>query len=193
LATLLNPNGGEELFSDHTYTVNWSIANPAAVKFHLRYFDGFSWNLIDVNVPGTSYDWTVPTVGVRTTGYRFKISAYDVSNNLLGEEESDSTFAINPPLATLINPNGDEELISNDSYVVNWSIEDPAAVKFHLRYFNGTVWNLITTDVPGTSYNWTVPIVGERMTGYRFKISAYDIFGNLLGEVVSNKPFAVNP
>jgi hypothetical protein len=49
-----------------------------------------------MSAPGNSYDWTVPDVGVRTTGYLFKVTAYDALMNNLGEDASDASFAINP-------------------------------------------------------------------------------------------------
>ena len=191
--TIVNPNGGEILVSGQTYTVNWASI-PSATLFHLRYFDGTAFQLIQANVTGNSFAWTVPTVATPNANVYFHIVAMDSTGVELGRDTSNATFTINPavPAVTVVNPNGGEVLVSGQPFTVNWT-SVPSATPFHLRYFVGTAFQLIQANATGNSFAWTVPTVVTPNANVYFHIVAMDSTGVELGRDTSNATFTINP
>jgi hypothetical protein len=93
---------------------------------------------------------------------------------------------------TLYSPKGGEVIPSGSMYAIEWGagIE---SVKFDLLYSmdNGTTWIPIVNNITAMNYNWQVPILTETKDKCLIKLKAYDHSGMTVGEVTSDKTFAI--
>ena len=93
---------------------------------------------------------------------------------------------------SLLDPDGGEFAPSGGSYPINW--EAPGdAYAFNLFYSlnNGTSWNVLATDVAGSTYDWPVPIVPSNKKTCRVKIEEIDGGGSKVSEDRSSEPFTI--
>jgi hypothetical protein len=97
---LTSPNGGDTLTSGDIHTVTWATNNTknpvAKVKLYYTKDGGSTWNSIftfrDTN-PG-SYDWQVPCVRNDKASCKVKVTLFDDSGNIVGEDASNGYFTI---------------------------------------------------------------------------------------------------
>ena len=91
----------------------------------------------------------------------------------------------------LLDPDGGEFAPSGGSYPITW--EAPGdAYAFNLFYSlnNGTTWDLFAT-VPGSTYDWPVPVVPSNKKTCRVKIEEIDGGGSKVSEDRSSGPFTI--
>ena len=92
----------------------------------------------------------------------------------------------------LLDPDGGEFAPSGGSYPITW--EAPGdAYAFNLFYSlnNGTSWNPLATEWPGSTYEWPVPVVPSNKKTCRIKIEEIDGSGSNVGEDKSSGPFTI--
>jgi hypothetical protein len=194
---VLTPNGGEMLTSGLTYTVSWTDL-PDATKYRLfySYNNGVSWTVISNDVPGTTYQWVVPSITAVETDWLIYVKAYDVLGVELSNDKSNAAFTVNPPPPALqiLAPNGGEMLTSGETYTISWSTV-PTATKYRLMYStnNGVSWAVISNDVPGTTYQWVVPAVAAAESDWLIYVKAYDGLGDQISSGKSDAAFTINP
>lgn len=195
---VLSPNGAEVIPSGSTYTIQWN-ASPEAVKFKLEYSEnnGTSWLTIADNVIGTSYNWSVPSPVNNKTQCRVRVTAYNASDEKVGEDMSDSTFTIEVVKMTL--PNGGEVWTSGTTETITWdttNLPPTPVAKHRLRYTKDgqKTWKTIVTRSgnPG-SYNWKVPTVLNIKKRCRVKVVLFDSLGSIIGSDKSDKVFTIHP
>lgn len=94
--------------------------------------------------------------------------------------------------AELLSPSTEEIIPSGTTYPINWEAStDTAFFKLLYSTDNGTTWNSITPDIiPGTSYDWAVPLPKNNKTACLIKIIGYDSEGIEKTSVFS-KPFTI--
>ncbi len=102
------------------------------------------------------------------------------------------TLTIEVTTVAVIAPNGGEELVSGMNLNVTWD-SAPSAVFFHLRYWDGSAYQLLKANATGNSYTWVVPTVASRTTGNFFHVTAMNASGVQLGWDLSDDAFAINP
>jgi C1A family cysteine protease len=91
----------------------------------------------------------------------------------------------------LLDPDGGEFAPSGGTYPITW--EAPGdAYAFNLFYSlnNGTTWDLFAT-VPGSTYDWPVPVVPSNKKTCRVKIEEIDGGGSKVSEDRSSGPFTI--
>lgn len=96
---VISPNGEEVLISGTPHSITWSTygtASPVS-RTILRYTtdNGTTWNKI-VSLTGNPgvYEWTAPAV--TTTTARMRVILKDAGGTVVGSDNSDSVFAIQP-------------------------------------------------------------------------------------------------
>ena len=173
--TVIYPNGGETFAPSQTITVQWSVQNQAQSAVDLQYTtnNGSSWSVIANSVTGTSRSWTIPN-GINSTSCRVKVITYDSSWGP-HTDQSDGTFTIQPPVPTVIFPNGGENFTAGQATTVQWSVQNQVQPGVDLQYTtnNGSSWANIATGVTGTSHSWAIPIE-INSTSCRVKVITYD-------------------
>ena len=105
--TLDDPNGGETLLANHTYTIQWyqwgtTIDNVAIVY---STDGGVSWNGVDSWVDSVegwnSYTWPVPNIA--STSARVRMMAYAGADRYIAGDGSFGNFTINMPTCSTLN------------------------------------------------------------------------------------------
>jgi hypothetical protein len=97
------------------------------------------------------------------------------------------------PVVEVIQPDGGEELIGEETYEIMWTAEDlnlaPNPITIEYSTDGGVTWNLIASNLPNTgSYEWVVPgVVSDNVF---VRVSAADLAGNV-GSDTSDAPFSI--
>ena len=195
--TLLSPNGGEVIPSGSPYTIEWG-APPEAETFKLKFSpdNGATWELIEEELAGTSYDSEVPTFFTKNqTNCLIKVVGYDASGAKVGADKSDGTFTI--AVLTVTSPNGGEVVPSGDTYDIEWETNgtesEVESVELFYSRDGGTTWKLIEEALignPGT-YEWTVPAQKKNLKNCLVKVKALDVSGNKVAVDKSDAPFTI--
>lgn len=152
-----SPNGGE-VFQGMTYRTIYWASNGLSNYVNLDYStdNGSTWNTITTYASnsGTYNNWYVPNVSSNNC----KIRVTDSYNNLLSDE-SNAVFTINPTPAyyTITSPNGGELWATGSAQYIYWSSTNPGMVKLEYSTDNGATWNLIVSNINGSSnsYYWS--------------------------------------
>ena len=153
---------------------------------------------------GSDDDWVESVHQTSDGGY---ISAGSTYSNVTGQ--GGDVYLIyyhpsyNPPIVSLITPNGGETIPSGSIYTIEWNA-DPLATSFNLQYSwkkgkKWQKWQMLDTGVsatadPGiseTAYDWTVPTPNKNLLNCLVKVTAFDSTGKKLGDDVSDAPFAI--
>lgn len=183
--TVTAPNGGEVLTVGTTYTITWNATDNVGVtsiSIYYSYDGGANYNFVDnlSGNPGT-YDWTVPNTP--SAQCLVKVYAYDDAANE-GSDVSDAFFTIQqdtePPVVTVVQPNGGEVLNAGSVYAIQWNATDNIGITstdVDYSYDGGTNWYDVA-DLAGNpgSYDWTVP--NTPSTQCLVKVTCFDQAAN---------------
>ncbi len=95
--TLLIPDGGEIWVGGYQHTLVWSQKYLDKIKIEYSTNNGFEWNLIADQIPGSqgAYTWSPPLVA--TTDARIKISDSD-NGDIVDSSSSSFTIILDPDL-----------------------------------------------------------------------------------------------
>jgi hypothetical protein len=188
--TIIQPNGGEILYSCQQYNVTWSQTGVPSNYWNIDYsLDGGTiWTSVASNYLSTngSFMWTVPTVQSNTVLMR----VFD-ANNPIVVDQSNNFFTINIPVIVTA-PNGGETWQGNTVQNITWNTIGTSNT-FNLAYSlnNGTTWTNIITNYSsgGGTYAWTVPSVN---TSTQCLVRVMDAVTNCMQDV-SNTVFTITP
>ncbi|WP_417266134.1 T9SS type A sorting domain-containing protein [Brumimicrobium sp.] len=156
--TVVQANGGEELYACETYPITWNFSGGVSNYFDIDYsLDGGTiWASVASSYFSNTgvYNWTVPNVQSSTVLFRVK----DAQDGSI-VDESDNYFTIGVPV-NILSPNGGEVFLGNTVETISWDAQGMSN-SFNLYYSvnNGVSWSTIVTNhstVSGT-YDWTVP------------------------------------
>jgi C1A family cysteine protease len=196
--TVFQPNGEEIIPVGSPYTIRWS-APAQAVTFNLAYStnNGSTWKTIAKNVTGLSYSWQVPALKKSQKSCRVRVIGFDSGGVKLGEDRSDSAFAILGVRVTA--PTLGETLTSGSTHTITWETLETVGPVGEARIYyskNGRGgWTLIDTVPGGTnSYLWTVPSTkGVIENNCKVKVVLKDSRKKTLTADVSEGCFTVQP
>ena len=98
------------------------------------------------------------------------------------------------PAVTLITPNGGETLVSGDTFFVQWSSLQNAAI-YRLWYSpdNGATWNWLAQVTGASGYSWSVPLLATSNTTSLIRVVALDAGGAKIASDRSDAAFTINP
>jgi len=135
--TVREPNGGEQLASGSTFTIDWSASDPdgdlTPNSADLEYSTdgGSTWsNIVSGQSTTGTYDWTVDDAD--TTDARVRVSVDDDADNT-GRDSSDSAFTIDGSAPTISGPSisdqtdGNGEVGNGDTVRVTATVSDSAS------------------------------------------------------------------
>ena len=187
--TIIQPNGGEVLYSCQTYTVKWSQTGSPSNYWNVDYSldGGIIWTSVASNYLSTNgqFVWTVPNVQSNTVLVR----VYDAMNNTI-TDQSNAVFTINIPVL-LTSPNGGEVWQGNTVQNITWNAQGTSNT-YNIAYSTngGSSWTNIVTNYYNTSgvYSWTVPNIPST----NCLVRVMDYVQNCMQDV-SNGTFTISP
>ncbi|MBC8757109.1 hypothetical protein H2O64_20720, partial [Kordia sp. YSTF-M3] len=189
---LTHPNGGEELDSGCTYTIQWDTSTLyTSARLDYSSDNGNTWNTITTNTTNDGvYNWRTPNSDPTTT-YLIRISNY---NNTSLLDTSDSTFTVKPMIA-LTDDFSSLSLNGCDTLPINFTASS-CEIYFNFYYSedDGATWNTIAIGVYKANnairtYDWDIPNTIDSNT-VRVKISSRD---HIINEDISDNSFSITP
>lgn len=101
---IIQPNGGEILQPNYYYQIKWNKSLINKVYLDYSTDNGTTWNIIDIDLPSTLYNWFVPNIN--SSQCRIRLTSVDDPTYFV---ISDSNFTINGTVGIL-----PEELLPTD-------------------------------------------------------------------------------
>jgi FtsP/CotA-like multicopper oxidase with cupredoxin domain len=197
---LITPNGGESIAAGSLYSVTWG-APANAVKFRLRYSinGGNTWILINNNIIGNSYNWTVPTIRGQKNA-KVQVTGYNANGVVVGSDASNTPFSIN--VLTVTSPaagsswsSGVGQAFVPITWVTNGAAGIVKTIVIQYSKNNGTTWLPVETldnagglyDTGGT-FNWQIePTVNGAKPNSFVRVTLKDAAGNVFARDKSGK------
>ncbi len=156
--TILYPNGGEKLKAHTQNSILWESTIIKNLDIYYSIDGGKKWNPIAVNLPSEkdTIHWITPDI----SSNQCLIKIIDNSNNEIFDL-SDNYFAIEKvknPEIKLLKPNGKEEWLISNSYLIKWQSKDIDNVKIELSVDMGNSWQNIVDSYPNidNDYLWEI-------------------------------------
>jgi hypothetical protein len=171
---LSKPNGGEVLYVNESFRVEWVSSGITSIKIELSLNNGTDWNPVVLTFPADSsyYVWN-PIPNSPSTQCLLRIT--DVSDPTV-TDKSKSVFSITLPQPvksiSMIAPNGGEQWLVGTTNEIRWASTNIDSVKLEYTLDGGADWNTIAANVPSNGlYNWLVPNVAFRSDNCRIRVS----------------------
>ncbi|MBK8130922.1 MAG: T9SS type A sorting domain-containing protein [bacterium] len=181
------PNTAVSWLTGSTQSITWShssIVGPFNIYVNRAYPTG-EWELLAVNVTGTSWSWVVN--GPTSTTARVRVAPVNIPGY---QDDSNVNFTIanGSPGITVVAPNGAENWAIGTSQTITWSrnLADGAVTVALNRNYPGGTWETLSASNTGTSQGWTV--TGPASTNARIRVTL-NSDGNITD--VSNSPFNI--
>lgn len=179
--TVEQPNGGEGWIPGSSHLVSWTKNFTQNVEVELIKADTL-YSVLDASAPGNSFTWTIADSIPLDNNYKVKVIS-TVDSTIW--DESDTTFSItNAPPGGYIKvdqPNGGETWYQGAGYLISWEGNLDDNYDILLEHFNTSnvldKVDTIATNVPPSTYTWTVPADQLADTSYRIKITGYTLTG----------------
>lgn len=196
---LTAPNGGEILQSGSPFFITWNAPlNVSKASLYYSINNGLTWTLIEKNVTGSKYYWTVPVVPNNTIKAKIKAIGYDNLNRMVGQDSSDLPFKIE--VVKLTSPNSTGLVFASGlPWTITWEtyLTRSPVTRVLLQYSTngGFTWKTFATinGNPGT-YTGTVPFVTSTTTKGRVKVVLQSGTRNVnVGTDISDFNFTINP
>jgi photosystem II stability/assembly factor-like uncharacterized protein len=157
-ATILTPNGGENLFSTDFFNITWSVTGTNIIDLEYSSNNGVSWQVIVQNLTSSpaTYGWQLPSLNSSNVKVRIKNSI-----NGLVLDESNNVFTITQPTPTLYlsSPFGYENWTVGSTQNIQWTYSYITSIKIEYSTNGGSTFNLISANTAASdlSYDWIVP------------------------------------
>jgi surfactin synthase thioesterase subunit len=165
--TVTSPNGGESWLAGSSENITWIDNISENVTIDL-YKGGVFHSVISTSTSSDgSREWDIPFTLEAGADYTVKIT--DVSNpNTF--DFSDSNFMIVSSQITVISPNGGEQLLEGENYIISWN--DNLAGNVEIQLFKGGVFlSQIAGSTPSDGlYTWEVSSSVPSGSDYKVKI-----------------------
>ncbi len=182
--------GTIEVLQPNALNINWLRGNPyliswiddlsEAVDLRLLEYDGagtlLSATTFASSVSGSTYIWNIPSGINIGSYYKLKImssidnSIYDLSDNYFSISDTPSNAFITVSQPSLPNL----EWVRGSTYLISWNDNIPGNVDLRLLKYNehGAVTSATTfaSNVPGSTYAWTIPSGTSTGDYYKMKI-----------------------
>lgn len=196
-ASLLTPNGGENLPLGSPFTITWSatdLVGVASITLEFSANDGGTYSPIATSLANSgSFNWTVPNAP--TTLGRIRVRAFDAAGNS-GLDASDAPFRITdqtPPSVTVTAPNGGQDFGMGTVQTISWNATDNVgvvAVALDYSLDDGNAWIEIAAGEPNDGgFFWSLPATPSSQVLVRVRAS--DLAGNT-GQDVSDAVFSIS-
>ncbi|MDR3611384.1 MAG: hypothetical protein P4L27_12530 [Ignavibacteriaceae bacterium] len=168
--TLAKPNGGEVLYVNESFRIEWVSSGVTSVKIEYSINNGIAWNPLVLTYPADSsyYLWSpIPS----TPSAQCLVRITDVSNDSI-TDKSKSVFSIaSPQTIKVLSPNGGESWNANSTQPITWYSSQVNNVKIEYTIDNGNSWSTITSSTPSVGYFLWSALPNTPSTNARIRIS----------------------
>ena len=167
---LSKPNGGEVLYVNESFRVEWVSNGITSIKIEFSLNNGTTWNPIILTYPADSsyYVWN-PIPNSPSTQCLLRIT--DVSDPTV-TDKSKSVFSIaSPQTIQVLSPNGGEKWNANSSQPITWYSSQVNNVKIEYTIDNGYTWSTIINSTPSVGYFLWSALPNVPSTNARIRIS----------------------
>ena len=167
---LSKPNGGEVLYVNESFRVEWVSSGITSIKIELSLNNGTDWNPVVLTYPADSsyYVWS-PIPNSPSNQCLLRIT--DVSDPTV-TDKSKSVFSItSPQTIQVLSPNGGENWNANSSQPITWYSSQVNNVKIEYTIDNGSTWSTITNSTPSVGYFLWSALPNVPSTNARVRIS----------------------
>ena len=130
--TVTSPNGGESWQAGTTQVISWNDNLSENVKIELYKGGSFHSTISISTTSDGNRNWAIPLALASGSDYSIKITSVDSTTVF---DFSDANFTIYPPVITVTDPNGGENWIIGDSYLITWT--DNIAESVELQLYKG--------------------------------------------------------
>ncbi|MDR3667776.1 MAG: hypothetical protein P4L35_13105, partial [Ignavibacteriaceae bacterium] len=186
---LSKPNGGEVLYVNETFRIEWVSSGITSIKIEFSLNNGTAWNPVILTYPADSsyYVWN-PIPNTPSTQCLLRIT--DVSDPTV-TDKSKSVFTIaSPQTIKVSSPDGGEVWEANSSKEITWYSSQVNNVKIEYTLDNGYSWSTITNSTPSVGYYLWNAVPNVPSTNARIRISdAVDGYPS----VASDSVFTISP
>ena len=167
---LSKPNGGEVLYVNESFRVEWVSSGITSIKIEFSLDNGISWNPVVLTYPADSsyYLWN-PIPNSPSTQCLLRIT--DVSDVTI-TDKSKAVFSIaSPQDIKVLSPNGGESWNANSSQPITWYSSQVNNVKIEYTLNNGYSWSTITNSTPSVGFFLWSALPNVPSTNARIRIS----------------------
>jgi hypothetical protein len=209
--TFIHPAPGEVIHPSNTtdYTIEWSTANPEAVRFKLyaSLDNGATWlPAFKGKVSGTTYATPIDPSDRGNMWVRFKVNGYTSEDVKVATGTTDKVLL---EVIRLTEPDtGAGPFIGGQPGSISWqvweTVDNIKTVKLYYTLNSGIAWKKIAslTIPPYTNQNsintydlFTWPAVGRDKTKCKVKVVLIPVAGHAvfptMGKDVSSEPFTI--
>jgi len=198
LVTVIEPNGGENWAVDSFFDIMWNATDNigvTSIDIMLSSDGGATYpHTIAMDEPNDGHFGWLANVAP-TAQARVRVIAHDAASNI-GADESDADFTLydgEPPLVTVIEPNGGENWAVDSFFDIMWNATDNigvTSIDILLSSDGGATYpHTIATGEPNDGFfGWLVDVAPT--TQARIRVIAHDAAANI-GEDVSNADFTL--
>lgn len=150
--TLIAPNGGEKIFSDSKFEIQWTARDFETVQLDYSLDNQGTWNSIadSVAAQGGKFSWKVPNA----ESNKCRIRITDRHNQNVSDV-SDSTFTILKPEILLVAPNGGENWSVDSTYQIVWQAHGIERLKIAFSADAGENWQTLADTVNADSLHFS--------------------------------------
>ena len=163
---VLQPNGGESWARGNSYMISWNDDLFENVDIKIKK-GGVITDITD-NVSGSSFTWNIPSDYIVGSNYKIKIiSSLDPDVY----DYSDGNFSITASAGTIVTiqqPNGGENWVRGNDYLISWISDFTEDVD--IKLVRGNDVTDIASGVPGSSYTWSIPNGQYLASNYKVKV-----------------------
>ena len=195
---LIQPSiGGIEWQRGTTHLISWSDDLIENVKLELWISGGAMVPTADAgltnaqDLAGTTWEWAIPSNTLANGTYVFKILSTQTSVFDWGAPFEIVNYTPDGEVV-VIQPNGGEQWIKGNSYLLSWTDNISENVKIEATD-DGTTWYSLTAGVPGSTWTWNTNTnwpAGLVAPGTNFKIRVSSVTAGSSATDVSNLPFS---
>ncbi len=156
IVRLLNPLGGNKLFGGEVENIRWTYSKINNISLKYSTNSGESWIKIVDNKPAKDsiYKWSVPFINSNNV----KVLIHDASNILVADT-SIVILSINSPFLSLLSPRAEEKYGHKEQITISWEKNLVESVNIEFSSDGGSNWNMLTTKITNSSFDWVIPEV----------------------------------
>jgi hypothetical protein len=161
---VVTPNGGERVFVNVPYVIQWTATHTDTIDVELSRDAGLTWTAVagctGLAGSATSCTWTPTTPA--TTAARVQVTGTKQGRVARDVSAANFTIANSAPSITVTSPNTGMSWAAGSQHSITWNhnLGSPSSVRIELSRDGGATWESVAASVPNSAtsgaFDWTV-------------------------------------